>query len=348
MKIIDTFLFSEPYEADLLWLKMHLEDLLVDEWVILENEYTFQGEYKGVWAESLLTRDERFAKFRDRTRILQGDYKPQEVYNQEGVYDHIAIRAEHAQRELAREYVLSNYSDEDYVLLSDVDEMLDCTSSEKVDLLLSKIERDKQGIIRIPRTRFWYDFDNLWVMSRATPLVSIKVLRDDPRSIGDIRGHSIGAVKKWSQQLLFEYSFCTTFDEIMRKYNTLNHTGWKLEEVKRGLLCNHVPASSLRDRQISLDPSFWLVKVELNEKNSPAFVRENLSDLKINNVDNEYVENRMLYYPEFFPRRGFRRMLMKIYKKALEQKYRILVNHPRVRTWYRRFERFVRGVYKST
>jgi len=343
MKIIDTFPFSEPFEANVLWLKLNLEDAFVDEWVIVENAYTFQGEHKGLWAETIVKKDERFSRFRDRIRILQGTFKPQEVHNQKGVFDQIALIAHEAQRELAREYILKKYTDEDYVLISDVDEMLDGTCEEKIELLSKRIEQDERGIIRVPRTRFWYDFDNLWLMSRSTPLVSVRVLKEDARPIDKIRGQNIGPTKEWPKKMLFEYSFCFTLEEMVRKYDTGIHTGFRLEDIQRGLLCNHVPVSSLRDKRISLDPSFWLVKVELNEKNSPAFVRENLSDLKINTVDNEYVENRRLYYPEFFPRRGFRRMLMKIYKKALEQKYRLIINHPRARRWYRRFERFVRG-----
>lgn len=347
MKIIDTFLFSEPFEANLLWLKLSLEEAFVHEWVILENEYTFQGEYKGLWAESVLTKDERFSKFRDRIRIIQGAFKPQEVYNQDGVFDQITLRSEDAQRELARAYILKTYTDEDYVLISDVDEMLDCTCTEKIEMLSKKIEQDKKGIVRIPRTRFWYDFDNLWLMSRSTPLVSVRLLREDSRPVGVMRKQTTGPSKEWPRKVLFEYSFCFTRKEIMRKYDSQSHTGYKLDDIQRGLLCNHVPVSSLRDTQMSLDPSLWLEKIELNEKNSPALVRDNLSTLKVNSVDNEYVKNRMLYYPEFFPRRGFRRILMTVYKKALEHKYKMLVNCPRARRWYKRIERSVRGVYKK-
>ncbi len=37
MKIIDTFPFSEPYEAEILLLKLQIEDSFVDEWIIVEK-----------------------------------------------------------------------------------------------------------------------------------------------------------------------------------------------------------------------------------------------------------------------------------------------------------------------
>ena len=37
-RVVDSFLFSEPYEADLLALKFELESPLVDEWVATQPD----------------------------------------------------------------------------------------------------------------------------------------------------------------------------------------------------------------------------------------------------------------------------------------------------------------------
>ena len=341
MKIVDTFPFSEPYEADLLWVKLNIEAAVVDEWVIVENAYSFQGEPKGVWAESIVTGDDRFAPFRNRIRIMQDDFKPEAVYNRDGIHDPLAFRAENAQRELARAYVLEAFGDDDYVLISDVDEMLDAARADKKALLLDKINRDTTGIVRIPRTRFWFDFDNRWLMHRATPLVSIKALRDDPRMMGDIRRDTISPVKRWPQALLFEYSFCTPFDEIIRKCSTQSHTGMRADELKRSVLCNHIPVSSLRNVEISIHPRFWLETIALDEANSPRFVRDNLAALKTHVVAPDYRKNRQTYYPHLFPAKGYRRFLTRMRKNLLLKQARLFENHPGVKRWYRSVMRYL-------
>jgi len=57
-KIVDSFLFSEVYETELLLLKFILENEGVDEWIILENSYSFQGNYTGLHAQKILDADD--------------------------------------------------------------------------------------------------------------------------------------------------------------------------------------------------------------------------------------------------------------------------------------------------
>ena len=69
-KIVDSFLFSEVFEKELLLLKFILEDQHIAEWIILENAYSFQGEYKGLHAQELINSDDRFLPFKDRITII--------------------------------------------------------------------------------------------------------------------------------------------------------------------------------------------------------------------------------------------------------------------------------------
>jgi len=80
-KIVDSFLFSEPYEKELLLLKLQLEVSGIDEWVILENAYTLQGEKKGFHARKVLESDERFLPYLNKKR-LQHTYKSSSIYFQ--------------------------------------------------------------------------------------------------------------------------------------------------------------------------------------------------------------------------------------------------------------------------
>lgn len=73
MKVIDTFMFSEPYEKDLLLLKLELENDVVDEWFITEGAYTFQGEHKGHYIRDILNKDERFQVYNHKIKLFEID-----------------------------------------------------------------------------------------------------------------------------------------------------------------------------------------------------------------------------------------------------------------------------------
>jgi hypothetical protein len=78
MQVIDSFLFSEAQELDMLLVKFNLEKHVVSTWLLLESQFTFQGEYKGLSAKELLQNDERFSEFVDRIIIINPDdnFKP--------------------------------------------------------------------------------------------------------------------------------------------------------------------------------------------------------------------------------------------------------------------------------
>src|SRR4051812_43876751 len=85
-KIVDSFLFSEVFEKELLLIKFILEEPHVSEWLILENAYSFQGEYKGLHAETMINGDKRFLPYRDRITFITREMQP-ELLNKEVVQD---------------------------------------------------------------------------------------------------------------------------------------------------------------------------------------------------------------------------------------------------------------------
>ncbi len=299
MQIIDTFLFSEPHEKETLLIKFILGADYITEWIIVENEYSFQGEYKGVFAKQVLKSDERFAPFRDRIHVISASMKhPPLDYTRKDI-DTQGMDSERRQRSLARDYIINKYSDDVWVLLSDADEALDLVShKDNLTLLEKKVSENSNGMVFIPRRRFWYDFDNLWLAIRSTPLVTVAQIRaaSADMAMGFLRSDHIGYSEEWERTLVFEYSYCYSRENILRKFQTFPHGGMTDVEIAQSMRCNHIPISSFRAKKLDLHKDLWLEKVELHESNSPQHVRKNLEQLRTNVIDPDYKSNRVEDY----------------------------------------------------
>jgi hypothetical protein len=305
MTLVDTFLFSEPHEADVLWVKLNVEDHLFHEWVIVENSYTHQGQYKGHYLNKLILADERFGRFVPKLHVIECDIKPEFQVGGKELFDADAIQIERAQREAALPYLLDRYADRDYVLISDVDECLDTEAKKRRRLLRSKVAPG-EDIVLVPRIRYCFDFDNRKLARRCTPLVSIRQLRRDGR-LNHYREQWLGTPVIWKHEMVFEYSYCFRRDSIMRKYETFSHVGFEQADLDIALRHNHRNVSEYRvsrygSRPLDWSSESWFVKRRLNSRNSPAFVREHLAELKTNVVSPDYRLNRMQTYPQFFPK----------------------------------------------
>jgi hypothetical protein len=310
MRLVDTFLFSEPHEADVLWVKLNVEDRLVAEWIVVENSYTHQGEYKGHYLNTLLREDARFARFLSKLHVIECEVGPAFELGRKEVFDADAVQIERAQREAAVPHILANYSDDDYVLISDVDECLDTDAPRRRRLLQNKLTAGGD-LILVPRIRYWFDYDNRGLGRRCVPLVSIRQLRRDGRP-NHYREQWLGTPVVWRHEMIFEYSYCYPRDKIMRKFDTFIHTGFQQSELDSALRYNHRPTSQRRARQLSWNFEDWFVNRTLNSRNSPAFVRQHLAELKTNVVSTSYQQSRLDEYPQFFPRRR----VMRYYKLA--------------------------------
>ena len=302
MKIVDSFLFSEPYEKEVLLTKMILGNQHTAEWIIVEGAYTFQGEYKGLHAQNVIDSDERFAPFRSRIHVITTTVaNPALDYTRKDI-DKQGMDSERRQRSLAREYIIGKYADDVWVLLSDSDEMLDLGEPEKQELLQQKIEANTNGLIFVPRRRFWYDFDNLWNAVRSTPLVTVAQIRaaKGDMGLGFLRSDHIGYADEWPQTLVFEYSYCYGYENILRKFRTFPHGGMTETEIRQSTRCNHIPISAFRKMKLDLHKPLWMEKVTLTPQNSPRYVRENLELLRTNSIDPNYSQNRLADYPHLF------------------------------------------------
>lgn len=298
MKIIDTFPFSEPHEENLLWLKLNLGKEVVDKWVIVENNFTFQGEHKGYHAKEVLKKD-KFKPFVDRIKIIEGSYNIRSKIRFDCIQDEEALAVESYTRELSREYILNNFSQNDILIISDVDEMPDFIDNNRRDILWKSFN-SQELVIKIPRLRFWYDYDNIWYAKRATPAIKIQLLLQGKNSLAELRKENITSASRIfkDKPFVFEYSFCFDKEGIIRKYNTFGHTGFSIKAIERSLLCNHI---ALHNNIYGFSPYYWLETINLTKHNSPSFIRENMFGLKTNSISCNYRKNRKKYYPDIYP-----------------------------------------------
>ncbi len=303
MKLIDAFLFSEPYEKEILLIKLILGGNYISEWIIVENEYSFQGEYKGVFAQEVIDSDARFAPFRDRIHVISGSLKHEAIDYSSDTIDKQGMDSERRQRSLARQYIIDKYSDDVWVLLSDADETIDLISDPaNYELLEQKVKASQTGMVFVPRRRFWYDFDNLWHAVRSTPLVTVAQIRaaTGELDMGLLRSDHIGYSDQWHKTLIFEYSYCYNRDYIIRKFRTFPHGGITDAEIEQSMRCNHIPISAFRGKKIDLHKDLWMEHVVLNDTNAPRYIQQNLDRLKTNVVDFNYLANRQADYSQLY------------------------------------------------
>ena len=319
MILIDTFLFSEPSEKEVLLTKLNLGSDLVSEWVLVENAYTFRGEYKGLFAKDLIAAPE-FGPFRNRISVVSSEIAFPHVRPDDRNGDTITFRSQYAQRDSAMEHLLQRWRGhpDAWILISDTDECLDVSTSLKRHRL-RRATHLGSDLLTLARRRFWFDFDNMWFAKRSTPLVRMSALAEWVRagkSLGELRGRGIlGDSSGGLNHLLYEYSTCFDIAGVYRKYDTVAHVGMLREDIDRALECNHRPQFRIKGQRLGFSRDDWLERVRLTERNSPAYVREHFERLRTGNIPDNYAENRKRLYPEFFsPLASFKRRSNTLYE----------------------------------
>jgi hypothetical protein len=300
MRIVDTFLFSEPHEKEVVLIKLNLGAPYVAEWVLVENEYTHQADFKGLFAREMIDGDPRFDPFKDRIRIISGTHRFPEVDRTRSI-DEQGLAADTTQRELARRYLLDTYDDDTWILLSDADEALEVSSDDNYDYLCRRIAKLGQPVVPLPRTRYWYDIDNLWLDRRATTIVRLGEIRGHDAPLGHYRQTWTMRPIRWPKTLVYEYSYCYRRTDIERKFRSFAHAVYSPDEIARSIACNHVPVSAIRERKPDLTAhTSWFKKVKINRRNTSEYVLRNQHLLRTNVVPANYEANRREAYPELF------------------------------------------------
>src|SRR6266536_1576554 len=283
-RIVDSFLFSEPYEKELLLLKLQLENKGIDEWIILENAYTLQGAWKGFHAKQVIQSDERFLPYLSKIVVIEKEYKTK-LLPRHVMMDEFSFQAEHVQRDFAYEHFINSYNSCDWIMISDVDEMMDFTDNSRYNELISKMQSSNDGLLKVPTKRYWYDFDNEYRVLIGNAMCNKKYLLANNKKLSQVRFENRCILRKgWRNIIQFEYSGCFDKEFMLRKFYTSTHTGLGPEELEKSLLYNHRPVSPAYIDKIRKDKKFFFETVKLTEYNSPAIVRDNLNKYKTHSV----------------------------------------------------------------
>jgi hypothetical protein len=293
--LIDTFLFSEPHEADLMWLKFKLEDPFVDMWIIQECDHTIQGHYKGCFAEEVLSQ-ERFKPYLQRIQIARHNGLIGVVDNTE----HSNYVRENTQRTFCGN-ILMALPDEAMVMVSDMDEMVDFTSDKRFDRFTDIVGRHLKDFCFLGRMRYWFDYDNrCYLPNIRIPIMNLGFMKQNglERCLSSIR-HQMGqhpgrTYDAHESPIAFEYSYVfKSIEELWRKKSTYPHINFDRECLEIALKYNHWPRTDKRGEKVGETPHDFFEIVELTEENSPTYVRENLTKLKTNIVNPEYKKLRL-------------------------------------------------------
>lgn len=329
MRIIDTFLFSEPYEVEVFLIKLNLEYEYVDKFILIENSFSFQGDFKGLHANKIIENDLRFKEFKDKIYIISNNVN-QKNLDKNTVNDDMAFNVEFWQRDSAYEYIIKNYASNDYIIISDVDEAIDFSNSKRRLEVFEKIKKKPGKIIQLPVRRYWYDIDNQYNNLYVIPLVPISLLFENRNSISLIRKTNRTTCKEdWKNIIGFEYSHCFKENDIIRKYFTFAHTGYTLNEIRQALRCNHRPVSALRSFKLQYNDNYFFQKVKLNNKNAPQYVLNNFKDLKTNVVDENYKLNRKNDYPDLLTWKNILKRKALFLWKLFPEKFKLILKNER-------------------
>jgi hypothetical protein len=318
-------MFSEPYEAELLLLKLEMESDIVDEWIVIESAYTFQGEYKGHYLKNIVTADSRFQRYRSKITICEENENHNRFYLMPplgylnryvklripkfrsqlvALSEEAGFFAEKNQREVVIDRLVRNYEDEDYLILTDVDEMLDGTDGGKREAILGVLKSSEPSF-KVRRKIFMYDFDNVTFRKRYSPVLNIAAIKKMKSQIRHwvaqhIRTRLIwGGMKeiKFDKDLFYEFSYCFDKSKIIRKEKTYAHTGRGEVAIERALLCNH----SFRDinminQEFIASKEDWFEKIDVSTNNLPSIVVDRFESFRTNSVAANYKEMREKYY----------------------------------------------------
>lgn len=313
-KIVSTFMFSEPHEQDLLWIKFNIEDPYVTEWVITESSYTFQGKRKKLYLQEILEQ-ERFAPFRNKIHYItldtnfHFDYEPpfKEVIKRKikrflnknfgkkyefVTYSELAsFYAERNQRQACVPYIQKKYKPTDIVILCDADEMFDFNDG-KIDEF-EKILSKNSTPFYIPRLVFCYDFDNYTNRDRYSPIVRVQNLAGK-YSTHALRHPIVKNIVNREEIFAFEYTFCFSKEAIWKKLSSFAHVTETNNEDLEFCFENNIAqiAKNKIDRVYEQNKENFYDKLILDENNSPSFIREHFNNLKTGVVDPNYIENR--------------------------------------------------------
>ena len=251
MKIFDCFMYFD--EEILLDLRMNILDKYVDYFVIVESTFTHKGEER-----KLHFNYKRFEKFENKIIYLVYDEKPKDIKEilkndiEPDISNKFIINAllrENGQRNFIING-LKDADDDDYVLVSDVDEI---PNLEEVDF--SKIN---QKILLFRQDMFYYKFNlNLPNFSWTGTKACKKRNLISPQWLRNIKDRK------------YNFFRFDTFFSKMKYMNIkiINNGGWHFTNLKNAKEIEYKLKSYLHHREFDVNPiSSDEIKRIMNDK----------------------------------------------------------------------------------
>jgi hypothetical protein len=315
-KIFSLFLFSSTHEIPLLEAKLETEQYLVSEWVIVESAFTFKGDSKSLILPNLLKVNPILQKFQRRIHLVinhenffhntryslrknamfELEVVGRKIFNYPAPELRIVklenrfLEVEFRTRDLATDVVRSICQPSDWLLISDVDELLTASPDE-----IRKLKGSGAKFLALRRRRFVFDFDNLDPTIRTTPLISAQYILNDQFGISAFRLRRDGFTPD-DQVYVTEYSFCFSKKGIAEKLNSYGHVAQTSEAIDRSLNLNHhlmfdhQPATLIR----------WYTKVRQSETYHPSHIMREWSNLQTGIINADFQLARVKSFPELF------------------------------------------------
>lgn len=286
MKIVDTFLYNNEYERDVLLAKLYAEYNFVNEIIGIESAYDFRGNHKGLSLKQLINKDTAFEPFCDKLTVIQNEKSPFDSGWEKIEKNY--FKSEFISRGLAHQYLVEHYKDDDWVILSDVDEMLDFSNTDRRSILMDGFYNQNVDI-QWQNLKFWWDFDNLnFNPYKYIPCHKLGFLKEN--GYANRNDHC----RKLEPALVcgLEYAYCFSEDGNWNKLNTFAHDKYKEETLDNALLLNVFHKEKLRGEQLE-GPLDFFETIRLDNTNSTQYVLDNLDNLKVNTVNVEYGQERM-------------------------------------------------------
>jgi hypothetical protein len=221
---------------------------------------------------------------------------------------------------------MDKYSDDDWIIISDVDEMIDFTDAARKNELLNRMQHASPAVLHVKTRRYWFDFDNEYSVMYGIPMCTKKYLLETGKKLHDVREQYHAKLRmKWKRIIGFEFSSCFGIDNITGKLNTFSHTGYNYADVMQALKCNHRPVVQPYPQYVKNTKRYLFKTVRLTKKNSPLYVREHLHRLKTGNINPGYKKHRRENYPALFTVQYFLQNVSGNIKTWFKTKYKFFL-----------------------
>ena len=327
-------MYSSPYEKKLLQAKLNIEKSLVKKWIGIDCEYSYRGHYKGLSLKNLIATNDEFREFRNLIEVIEvkrnfaeefakknswdlltyplrrsvhfvkkfaesnslSDFKEYANYESQRNRNRAFMKVETHLRDLAREAINDCATSDDYLFISDIDEILD-TETSKCQRYLINVLENKNSIELLKmkvRQRLW-DFNNLNPSGRhLIHLVSMRHIKNDQKSkLNLIRKSKTGYTQIIDEELVHEYTSCQSIDGIKQKFKfhiDLN----QVSNLEKALRCNSNPTFE------NHEPLGWPEKVDFEIDHQPDWIKRNFESIKTNLINPNYRYFRKIEYPNLF------------------------------------------------